>query len=279
MGSALCFPIESYVFSMVAEAAYRIHHGKASQGYRNGISVYGDDIIIPAELYQLTVSILEELGFVVNASKSFNSGPYYESCGVEYLNGIAVRTIKHPRKHLFCQNSVSPEAVGMVTDLANSLTNLGYFQCRRFLLKYYASKVVTIGSRAVPFMDLMIFDQNNCRPVEDTYVDTEWDSNIQRSVIRRRSIRTAQSSAPSDLIEWLHRHPRRDRKTRVRELYYHARSVDVQPLFSRKAVISLSKMGFFTILEGEDVEAIVPARTGRSRLYLKTTRVVAKPSR
>lgn len=44
-------------------------------------SVYGDDIIIAKDKAQQLIDALTDVGFVVNESKSFVSGPFRESCG------------------------------------------------------------------------------------------------------------------------------------------------------------------------------------------------------
>lgn len=47
-------------------------------------SVYGDDIIIKADKAKRLISLLNEVGFVVNHDKSFIDGPFRESCGANF---------------------------------------------------------------------------------------------------------------------------------------------------------------------------------------------------
>lgn len=265
MGSALCFPIECYVFASIVELAYRLHYGQASRGHLSGCSVYGDDIIVPAELNQLVVEILTSLGFVVNVSKSFDSGRYYESCGVEYCDGVMINTVKHPRDHLYCQEVTSPERVGMITNLANSLYEQGYFQCRRKLLKSYEGVNVRIGNRVRPFMDLMRFDREHCIPVGIPYVRQTWDPNIQSRVVRYWSCDIAQSSSAFDYQQWQSNNYRRSRGERIRDLYPDMSNIQVEPRFGRKAVVCLSKFGYLDLLQGRDIQDVGPCRTGRLR--------------
>lgn len=56
-------------------------------------SVWGDDIIVPVKLYGETVRLLDLLGFVVNREKSFNEGPFRESCGYDFYKGHFVRPV------------------------------------------------------------------------------------------------------------------------------------------------------------------------------------------
>lgn len=47
-------------------------------------SVFGDDIIIKADVASRLIHLLEEVGFVVNKEKSFIEGPFRESCGANH---------------------------------------------------------------------------------------------------------------------------------------------------------------------------------------------------
>lgn len=49
-----------------------------------GATVYGDDIIIDRSEAVKVISLLQNVGFVVNEDKSFIDGPFRESCGANY---------------------------------------------------------------------------------------------------------------------------------------------------------------------------------------------------
>lgn len=53
-------------------------------------AVYGDDIIVPTEEAEGLVNVLTGAGFVINLDKSYIEGPFRESCGGDYWNGIDV---------------------------------------------------------------------------------------------------------------------------------------------------------------------------------------------
>jgi hypothetical protein len=95
MGNALTFSLQTILFSAVVRSVLR-DLGLGHAVWR----VYGDDIIVPSISYNEVVRRLELLGGVVNVKKSFNEGNFRESCGADYLNGIAVRPlfIKKPIK-------------------------------------------------------------------------------------------------------------------------------------------------------------------------------------
>lgn len=102
MGNGSTFTLETLVFASICYAC----------GSRRFL-VYGDDVIIETELYNQFVRIAVLLGFTVNLEKSFASGPFRESCGGEYFNGVdvtpvVIRTIDE-RKAQLCHlhNSLS----------------------------------------------------------------------------------------------------------------------------------------------------------------------------
>jgi hypothetical protein len=98
MGSALCFPIESLYFALVLVHgllwAQRlpprlVHAHRALQR----INVYGDDIVVPADETEAAIEALTSFGCQVNYSKSFRTGFFRESCGVDAYRGVNVTPI------------------------------------------------------------------------------------------------------------------------------------------------------------------------------------------
>ncbi len=86
MGNAFTFELETLIFWSLATSC-TAYLGLSSQQ----VSVYGDDIIIPVEAFDLLEEVLTACGFALNRSKSFASGPFRESCGADYLHGIDIR--------------------------------------------------------------------------------------------------------------------------------------------------------------------------------------------
>lgn len=95
MGSACTFPVESLIFLGVALAACFTASGmpvtlKGIDNLVGRVSVFGDDIIVPEDSRGLLVDALELLWFKVNADKSFWTGKFRESCGVDSFAGVDV---------------------------------------------------------------------------------------------------------------------------------------------------------------------------------------------
>jgi len=96
MGNGFTFELESLIFYGAACAVCEYLKVPCR------VSVFGDDVIIPKECYELFSSFSEFLGFKVNLSKSFSSGYFRESCGAHYWGGVDVKpvyvkqTAQHP---------------------------------------------------------------------------------------------------------------------------------------------------------------------------------------
>lgn len=88
MGNGFTFPLETIIFYSLAKAsAEAVGRGDEE------VLCYGDDLIVPSEAFLLLSEVLTACGFRVNASKSYASGPFRESCGGDYFNGINVRPV------------------------------------------------------------------------------------------------------------------------------------------------------------------------------------------
>ena len=261
MGSALCFPIECIVFASIVELAYRIQCDRASNGFHSGIQIYGDDIICPAEVYHLTTDILVTLGFKVNTEKSYSSGNYYESCGMEYLYGALIKTIKHPRSLLSFSQEVSPEQIGLVSDLANNLLDAGYTAARIFLLKTFEKAYIRIGSQRLPFMESMEFGDGQTKPSSEPYTRRVWSDKLQASGEVRTTIEAVAKRAKNDYRDFQSRNIPLTRSQRISRKY--PKFVRVHEKWSQKAVTFLSKFRHFELLETGDLQVGGSSRTGR----------------
>lgn len=267
MGSALCFPIECILFASVVELAYRMHYGQASKGHLSGCSVYGDDIICPSEIFHLVVQILVSIGFVVNPTKSFSSGAYYESCGVEYVHGVRVETLRHPRTLLLPKREMSPEQVNTVVDLSNSLLSMGWSDARRILLVSYKETYAKIGRRLVPFQSLIRFDDKHCLSILPNHGPRVWSVELQTSGIVEVAVEIVAVGSSADFLEWKCRNVPRTRLQRTMEMVVH--SVQADPKWSRKGLTFLARFRCWDLIKEGKVETFGAQRTGRMHYKLR----------
>lgn len=79
MGNGVTFGLETLLFAAICAAC-------GSDVY----SVYGDDIIVESELANDVIEKLRWFGFMPNIEKTYTSGPFRESCGGFFFNGIDV---------------------------------------------------------------------------------------------------------------------------------------------------------------------------------------------
>lgn len=82
MGNGFTFPLETLIFWGLAAACC---------DRDSDATVYGDDIVIPSDRFELLQEVLHYAGFVTNVTKSFHTGPFRESCGKDYFRGYDVR--------------------------------------------------------------------------------------------------------------------------------------------------------------------------------------------
>lgn len=88
MGNGFTFELESLIFVTLALAICQ-----ASNLDDTGVSIFGDDLILPPEGVAQLIRICSYYGLTVNQSKSFSTGPFRESCGSYYFAGLDVKPL------------------------------------------------------------------------------------------------------------------------------------------------------------------------------------------
>jgi len=91
MGNGFTFELESLVFFAMSICCMEYQNIPVSVA-RN-ISVYGDDVIIPRESFQLFSALSAFYGFKINQEKTFVNSDFRESCGEHYYRGVCVTPI------------------------------------------------------------------------------------------------------------------------------------------------------------------------------------------
>jgi hypothetical protein len=135
MGSALCFPIEAMVFFTIIIAARLKERGapvtsKAVIQMAKDTYVYGDDIIVPVDETPTVIRALTSFGLKVNERKTFGSGKFRESCGMDAYDGERVTPV-----YLRClppANGRDADAISSFVSLRNQLYLTGLWRtCER----------------------------------------------------------------------------------------------------------------------------------------------------
>jgi hypothetical protein len=89
MGNGYTFELETVIFMAICNAVYRLHGHKPLPS--KNVFVFGDDIIVNTELAADVIAALRFFGFKPNEKKTFLAGPFRESCGGDYFEGVDVR--------------------------------------------------------------------------------------------------------------------------------------------------------------------------------------------
>lgn len=97
MGNGFTFPLQTAIFICAVHACYDylnvpIYSGRG-KSRKLTFGVFGDDIVVLQNTYDVVAALLEQLGFTVNMDKSYNTGLFRESCGGDFYNGVNVRGV------------------------------------------------------------------------------------------------------------------------------------------------------------------------------------------
>lgn len=85
MGNGYTFELESLIFYALTKSVLDIERCQDSR-----IAIFGDDIACNGSVFRPLSDVFEALGLEVNTDKSFFEGPFRESCGKHYFNGLDV---------------------------------------------------------------------------------------------------------------------------------------------------------------------------------------------
>jgi hypothetical protein len=92
MGNGFTFPLQTLIFYSLLRGCAR------TEGVREiGISVFGDDCIVPAVLKSSVERLAIGLGWKINVDKSYFDGGFRESCGMDAYRGLACRPFRIER--------------------------------------------------------------------------------------------------------------------------------------------------------------------------------------
>jgi len=176
MGSACTFPVQSLLFLGIALACVATQRGwkrvtrKRLKTLKGQVAVFGDDIVIPEDSRGLLFEALEILHFKVNCDKSFWTGRFRESCGVDAFRGVNVTPA-----FWRAPNSGKPEATASTIEVHNNFYS-------KFLLCTASYLATTMRGDSIPrvrmasgFLGLKSFQ----RPIRPAF--TRWNKGLQKA--------------------------------------------------------------------------------------------------
>jgi hypothetical protein len=181
MGSALCFPIEAmYFYTICVIALLRAQNLSATSSNVYSVTrelyVYGDDIIVPSTYADFVLDYLQKYNCKVNTNKTFWSGSFRESCGVDAYDGYEVTpTYVH---HPLPENKRQTSAIISGVATANLFYKKGYWRTTQFMFNKLEQVIGTIPyvsetSEALGRISFLGYESSE-----------RWNPNLQRHEIR-----------------------------------------------------------------------------------------------
>lgn len=146
MGNGFTFELESLIFYAIALAVRDL------LGSTGEVSVFGDDIIVGVDCYDLLVKTLTCVGFSVNSEKSYKTSYYRESCGKHYFQGSDITPIFIKKE---------PNNAERIVGLVNQISDLAgrpfmgvqrchdYYDCHRRLVGFVPKNLRFYGPTTI----------------------------------------------------------------------------------------------------------------------------------
>jgi hypothetical protein len=169
MGSACCFPVQCLIFAGVILATHR--RATRSSADLADFRVFGDDIICPSSISYDVMENLVDLGFSVNTEKTYVTGDYRESCGMDAWCGhdVTPLKIKSFGFNLEARCPLSYESQSRMTAYVNGLYVRGYQKVRSFLLERLLTMSISLGKEVVCASHAFVFGSGSHSTVLSTH--------------------------------------------------------------------------------------------------------------
>ncbi len=220
MGSACTFPVQTIVFATLAHFAIMVAYGDHDTtlaGMRRRahmIRVFGDDIIIPSDVYPVLERLLTTVLLRVNSSKSFFKGNFRESCGMDAFCGYDV-TPAYLRSEYDARD---PATLVSIVECSNNFYKKGLWHTANYLQKLVPEaelKLIPVSSRVVGSCSLFTYASatNTLLKRMNLYMHFEEIRVLEISAINKKREGTGEASLlqyfteapPPDLmVKWTH---------------------------------------------------------------------------
>lgn len=192
MGSACTFPVETVLFLGIAISAVLTTRRLAPTlknilSLQGEVAVFGDDVVIPVDSRELFVAALEVLYFKVNDHKSFWTGKFRESCGVDAFDGVNVTPVYWHRPY-----NGGPESLASVVECRNN-----YYSKWLLHTAAYLASTLPRGLPEVAMSSGVFGLKTRCRP-RNVYLQSRYNRRLQRVELRVRSLIAKQDRAPTN---------------------------------------------------------------------------------
>ncbi len=193
MGNATTFPVQSVAFALLAICCILSFDG-SNPSYRNVLRasrllrVFGDDITIPSKYVASLDRWLTYYGLKINHKKSFSTGFFRESCGVDAFHGQEVTPlyVKTLPSLLQGKSVLIPHLVSV----SNASWMLGLYEFSTHIRKLVEDLVGPLPMGSVKSGGLVWHSR------VDTSIAQKWDEKLQRLVFRALVVKGARTDDP-----------------------------------------------------------------------------------
>jgi hypothetical protein len=212
MGSACTFPVQSIIYCIVA-ISVRLYLAKQMPTSRSvkdasaRVSVFGDDIIVPQADCPTVIQALEYLGLKVNTSKTFFTGKFRESCGIDAWGGYDVTP---PYILTLLEGIRYADGVSSI-EVSNNFFRKGFWNTAKFLQERLGkmTNLVPISSR--DDLGSVLFSYSGTKL---SHLKRRFSDRLQREEVRCLTTKSSKDRGPcsptSRLFQWFIEKPRPD---------------------------------------------------------------------
>jgi hypothetical protein len=177
MGNACTFPVESMFFLSVAISATlcarELRPTEANiRSLIGEVSVFGDDIIVPTSATGLLCDLLHVLDCKVNVQKSFTTGRFRESCGLDAYNGDDVSSVYWHGPY----DGKSGESYSQTIDTCNNFFGNGYMNVGHHLRSTLHQTQVPDVAYDAPYLGVRVPGTNE----PPKFNKLRWNKKLQR---------------------------------------------------------------------------------------------------
>jgi len=206
-GAAFTFPIQSIAYAIICMGVIQNHYPKMRMAdIGRKVRVFGDDMIVPADMFQPVALMLTALHLVVNRDKSFHTGLFRESCGMDAFAGhdVTPAYVKQAAPRL-----VNPLHTVSVVECSNNLYHKGFIRASATLLDTLAPNIRR-GLAYVPWDSTAFGIQGPNKRARRS----RWNSELQRvehqvlTVVVK--LHRTEVSGSLRLFQWFTENPRPD---------------------------------------------------------------------
>lgn len=179
MGSATCFPVEAMYFYTLCIVGLLDYmnlppYPHNIRSISKDIFVYGDDIIVPTDAAPHIIATLQKYYCKVGNQKSYWTGKFRESCGLDAYDGVEV-TPTYIRR-IPPDDKKSTESLISWVETANFFKEKGYESTFRFM-----KRVVT--DRLGPLPNVTATCEGLGWVVDQEPIPKRWSSSLQKGLV------------------------------------------------------------------------------------------------